>query len=124
MQRIVIRVPPILNPSDRKLEVMLGKTLEVDCNRYVLSADVTAKVAQGWGFTYYVVGELKGPASTRMACAADFATHREFVRAPAEALAALRYNPNLPVVLYVPEGTEVRYRLWSAPSVATPALAE
>jgi ecotin len=26
----------------------------------------------------------------------------------------IRYNSRLPVVVYVPEGTEVRYRVWSA----------
>ena len=26
----------------------------------------------------------------------------------------LRYNSRLPIVVYVPEGVEVRYRLWSA----------
>jgi ecotin len=26
----------------------------------------------------------------------------------------IRYNSRLPVVVYVPEGVEVRYRIWSA----------
>ena len=30
----------------------------------------------------------------------------------------IRYNSNLPVVVYAPEGVEVRYRVWSgAPEV-------
>jgi ecotin len=28
----------------------------------------------------------------------------------------LRYNSKLPVVVYVPEGVEVRYRVWQAPA--------
>jgi ecotin len=28
----------------------------------------------------------------------------------------IRYNSRLPVVVYVPEGAEVRYRIWSAGS--------
>jgi ecotin len=28
----------------------------------------------------------------------------------------IRYNSRLPVVVYVPEGVEVRYRIWSASS--------
>jgi ecotin len=28
----------------------------------------------------------------------------------------IRYNSRLPVVVYVPQGAEVRYRLWSAPA--------
>ena len=26
----------------------------------------------------------------------------------------IRYNSRLPIVVYVPEGVEVRYRIWSA----------
>ena len=26
----------------------------------------------------------------------------------------IRYNSNLPIVVYAPEGVEVRYRIWSA----------
>jgi serine protease inhibitor ecotin len=29
--------------------------------------------------------------------------------------AFIRYNSRLPVVVYAPEGAEVRYRIWSAP---------
>ena len=29
------------------------------------------------------------------------------------ALGLLRYNSKLPLVVYVPEGVEVKYRLWS-----------
>jgi ecotin len=30
----------------------------------------------------------------------------------------IRYNSNLPIVVYVPEGVEVRYRIWSAEAEA------
>ncbi len=32
----------------------------------------------------------------------------------------IRYNSRLPVVVYVPEGVEVRYRLWTASPTAPP----
>lgn len=32
----------------------------------------------------------------------------------------VRYNSKLPVVVYVPEGVEVRYRIWSAGEGAEP----
>ncbi len=31
----------------------------------------------------------------------------------------LRYNSKLPIVVYVPEGVEVRYRIWTADPKAT-----
>ena len=34
----------------------------------------------------------------------------------------LRYNRRLPIVVYVPDGVEVRYRLWRAePALVSPA---
>lgn len=63
-----------------------------------------------------MIGQLKGPASTLMACPPDSPKREEFVRANAPELAGLRYNPKLPIVVYVPAGTEVRFRVWSAGS--------
>jgi ecotin len=114
MQRHVIRVPAVDAPDERKVEVMVGKRLEVDCNRQRLSAQVERKVAQGWGYHYYEVSKLSGPVSTLMACPPGEARTEAFVQAATEELSALRYNPRLPIVVYVPEGTEVRYRIWSA----------
>ncbi len=38
--------------------------------------------------------------------------------------AMLRYNSRLPIVVYVPDGVEVRYRLWRAePVLVSPAEA-
>ena len=117
MQRIVIRVPDVPNADDLKVEVMIGRTVEIDCNRHTFSSSVTRKVAEGWGFPYYVVGEIKGLASTLMACAPEDVTHREFVGADAGELAWLPYTPRLPIVIYVPTGTEIRYRIWHAGNV-------
>ena len=61
MQRFVIRVPAVPVPEDHRVEVMVGKTLEVDCNRQAFGAKVTRKIAQGWGFPYYIVSESEGP---------------------------------------------------------------
>ncbi|MNT95848.1 Ecotin precursor [compost metagenome] len=36
----------------------------------------------------------------------------------------LRYNSKLPVVVYVPEGVEVRYRVWSASNKVKKATVE
>jgi ecotin len=113
-QRIVIRVPQVENPDDRKVEVMVGRTLMVDCNRQSLGGTVTQEEAKGWGYSYYVLDVLRGPASTMMACPPGTPRREQFVHVNSELLAALRYNPKVPIVLYVPAGTQVRYRIWSA----------
>jgi len=124
MQRFVIRLPAVPQPDDHKVEVMIGKTLQVDCNRQMFSAKVKQKVAEGWGFPYYVVGPLKGPASTLMACPPDTPKREEFVRANAAGLDLLRYNSKLPIVVYAPEVVEVRFRVWNAAGAAESAKQE
>jgi len=115
-RRVVIRVPPVSNAEDRRVEVLPGKTMEVDCNRHLLSARVTRKIAQGWGYPYYFISEVNRLATTRKACPPGTLMRTEFVRANSAELAWLRYDPQMPIVLYVPDGIEIRYRVWRAVS--------
>jgi ecotin len=123
-QRLVIRVPAVADPDSLKVEVMVGRQVEVDCNRQRFMASVTREEAKGWGYDYYVVSELKGPAGTLMACPPGTPRQLQFVRAPLPMLEALRYNPRLPLVLYLPEGAEARYRIWHAGAEVRDAHAE
>jgi ecotin len=123
-QRIVIRVPEAPNPEDLRVEVMIGKTVMVDCNRYSFGGNLTREEAKGWGYSYYVLDALRGPASTMMACPPGTPKHEEFVRVPAQMLAALRYSAKVPIVVYVPQGVQVRYRIWNAAPETTSAVAE
>lgn len=123
-QRVVIRLPAVAAPEALRVEVMVGKTVPVDCNRQHFIAKVTRETAQGWGYNYYVVDELRGPATTLMACPPGTPKHLEFVRAPAEVLDWLDYNPKLPIVIYLPAGAEARYRIWSAGGQVLSATAE
>lgn len=124
MQRVVVRVPEVPVPDDKRVEVIVGQSLEVDCNRQRLLARVTRKVAQGWGYDYYVVSDVKGPASTMRACPPGSSTRMAFVAANAPELSSLSYNHRLPIVIYVPAGIEVRYRVWSAPATTERGVVE
>ena len=127
-QRLVIRLPVLDQPDEHKLELLVGKTMQVDCNRRFFGAKLTTKVAQGWGFDYHVVGPIGPAASTMMACSPDEPKRDEFVRAnltgASGEAALLRYNPKLPVVVFVPDGFELRYRVWRAGSVVGNAARE
>ena len=111
--RMVFRLPEIENEADRKVEIMVGKTLMVDCNRTWFSGDLEQRVAEGWGYSYFVLPAVAGPASTRMACPPGEESTEAFV--PVRGGGYLQpYNSRLPVVTYVPEGLAVRYRIWTA----------
>jgi ecotin len=123
-QRVVIRLPAVSSPEGLRVEVMVGKTVPVDCNHQHFITQVTRETAQGWGYSYYSVDELRGPATTLMACPPGTPKHLEFVRAPAEVLDWLEYNAKLPIVIYLPVGAEARYRIWSVGSQVLSATAE
>ena len=113
VSRAVFRLPAVGNEQDRKVEILVGKTLLVDCNRSWFGGELDKRVAQGWGYSYFVLEKTAGPASTRMACPPGEEKTEAFV--PVQGNGFLqRYNSKLPVVVYVPEGFEVRYRIWTA----------
>jgi ecotin len=110
--RQVIHLPAQADESAYKLEILAGKTLQVDCNRQRLGGNLEAHTLEGWGYNYYRLDNVSGPASTLMACP-DGKKTEAFVPVVGDGF-LLRYNSKLPVVVYVPKDVEVRYRVWSA----------
>ncbi len=111
--RMVFRVPPVEDESAHKVEIIVGKILAVDCNRMSFGGELERRVAEGWGYPYFVIEKIGGPMSTRMACPPEAEKSDEFVSVGGDGFLQ-RYNSKLPVVVYVPEGFEVRYRIWVA----------
>jgi len=111
--RMVFRVPAAEDEAARKVEIVIGKTLSIDCNRTSFTGALDRHVAEGWGYPYFVLEKAGGPVSTRMACPPDTENQQAFVTVTGEGFLQ-RYNSKLPMVVYVPEGFEVRYRIWAA----------
>ena len=112
-ERWVFRVPPADQEEDRKVEIVVGKMLSVDCNRTWFGGDLDQRTAEGWGYPFYVLEKVGGPASTLMACPPGQGRTDAFVAVQGQGFLQ-RYNSKLPMVVYVPEGFQVRYRIWSA----------
>jgi len=113
-QRHVLSLPPLDNEDAVKVELLIGQTKTIDCNHQTLGGQLEERTAEGWGYNYYVLPEVRGGASTMMGCPPG--SEREaFVPLPQQTL--VRYNSRLPIVIYTPENVEVRYRLWRADEV-------
>lgn len=117
--RHVIELPAQANEAEHKVELIAGKTLEVDCNPQRLSGQWQEKTAEGWGYNYYELSKVGPAMSTLMACP-DNSRKPAFVPVGGEPL-LVRYNSKLPLVVYAPADVEVRYRIWSAATNASPA---
>ncbi|THF65555.1 serine protease inhibitor ecotin [Pseudothauera nasutitermitis] len=117
--RHVIQLPQQANEYDFKVELIAGKTMEVDCNHRSLGGEWQEKTVQGWGYTYYELEKVGPGISTMMACPPG-STRQAFVQVGGEPL-LVRYNSKLPLVLYAPSDVEVRYRVWAAGLESVPA---
>ncbi|WP_373974087.1 ecotin family protein [Chitinibacter sp. SCUT-21] len=114
-QRVVIQLPQVKDPDLRRVQLIPGKVIEADCNTRGLRATIEEKTAAGWGYNYWVVGPVTTGPTTMMACP-EGSAKKKFVPVYSETL--LRYNPKLPLVVYVPNDIELRYKIWSAPTKA------
>lgn len=111
-QRLVIYLPEKTREQegDYKLEIMPGKMARVDCNRHFISGNLEKKDLQGFGYNYYEFTSNGEMGSTQMACPDGKMTDK-FVYGQTE---LLDYNSRLPIVVYVPNGFQLKYRVWSA----------
>jgi len=113
MVRHVLQLLKQDDESAFKVELLVGKTIEVDeGNRYFFGGKIEVETIKGWGFPRYDVSKLGSMAGTRMAINPDAPKVKRFITLGGEPL-LLRYNSRLPIVVYAPEGVEVRYRVWS-----------
>lgn len=119
MVRYVLFLEPKADESLYRVELIVGKVIETDgVNKYGFGGSIQEKTVKGWGYRQYVVekGAFDNPFSTRIGVPANQPKVKQFV-ALGGGPTLVRYNSKLPVVVYVPAGGEVRYRIWEAPPV-------
>lgn len=114
MVRHVLQLPQQADESGFKVELIVGKTVETDAgNRYFFGGRIEEETIKGWGFPRYTVARLGPMAGTLMAVDPNAPKVARFITLGG-APYIIRYNSRLPVVVYVPAGVEVRYRIWTA----------
>ena len=114
MVRHVLQLPKQADESAFKVELIVGKTVQVDeHNTYFFGGRMEEETIQGWGFTRYKVSQLGPLAGTLMAVDPNAPKVARFITLGGDPY-FIRYNSRVPVVVYVPEGVEVRYRIWTA----------
>ncbi len=114
MVRYILQLPKQADESAFKVELMVGKTVQVDeQNKYFFGGRIEAETVKGWGYTRYKVSRLGPMAGTRMAVDPNAPKVARFITIGGDPF-IIRYNSRLPIVVYVPEGVEVRYRIWTA----------
>jgi ecotin len=117
MVRYVIELKKQSDESLYKVEIIPGKVMNVDCNHHSLMGKLEEKDLQGWGYNYYEFTSDGQTRSTMMAC--NKPKEDRFVSGETQ---IIRYNSKLPIVIYAPQGYEVKYRIWKADKKMKTAL--
>ena len=112
--RYVLPLPSQDDESQFKLQLIVGKTVRIDAqNNYFFGGRIEEEKMPGLAGNLFRVTSLGPITGSRMAVDPETPLVDRFVTLGGEPY-LIRYNSRLPVVIYVPEGAEVRYRLWSA----------
>lgn len=111
-RRYVIHLDQQDDESNYQVELIVGQIVEVDViNQYFFGGQIRKESIPEWGYTQYVVRAIGQMAGSLMAVDPNAPKVDRFIRLGGEPY-LLRYNSRLPVVVCVPEGVEVRYRIW------------
>ncbi len=105
----IIELPNLDNESNYKVEIFVAKEMEVDCNDHFLAGALEEKDVKGWGYNYYTFKTDGSVISTMMACPDNTLTKKD-VYSKGQLVA---YNSKLPIVIYTPEGYNVKYKIWN-----------
>lgn len=111
--QFVIEVPfsSMEDDANKKIEIFVGKYQEVDtCNRHSLMGEFQTKDLQGWGYNYYEFQSNGDVVGTLMGCGDDQKVSK-FISSQG---LLLNYNGRMPILIYVPEGMVVHYKIYKA----------
>lgn len=114
MERFVIELPHKERGEDQNflVELVVGKQMMTDgVNKVRLGGKLESKPLKGWGFTYYELQKFGPAMSTRVGVPPGTPQVEKFVTADS---IRINYNSRIPIVVYVPKGGELKYRIWKA----------
>ena len=110
-RRYVIELPVQPDENRYRVELYGSKAMQVDCNTRHMDGQFAKVTVEGWGYDYWVLRTRQQVLTTMMACPPGSERPGQVQTAPSE---LLRYNSKLPLVVFVPEGLELGYRIWNA----------
>jgi len=117
IERCVIDLSPKKQGEEENFQVELipGKMMLTDgINLTRLGVNIVSRPLKGWGYTFYEVTGNDVAMSTMMAVPENGKKTNTFVQGTP---LMVRYNSRLPIVIYVPEGYEIHYRIWKAGTI-------
>ncbi len=112
-KQVIIRLPEL--KGDATIEIVARKSAMVDgINNHSFGGKLKECNVEGWGYNYFEMEVSPVCMSTLMAGSQEEMAPRPVaVPVRGQGFSGLRYNPRLPLVIYVPTDVEVSYRVWT-----------
>lgn len=104
------------NEDNYKVEIIATKKGIRDCNNVFFGAKLNEKTLMGWGYTYFKVESVSNGATTLMGCL-DNKKYQADLPINLSGDSIQRYNSKLPIVVYAPQGVDIKYRIWRGKEV-------
>ena len=103
------------HPLDWRIQLIVGQTVRLDCNtKRLLGPGVTMRMLpKASGKALFEVKAPVAVISTKMACPDDQPTRTSFLSLGKQPY-LVPYNASWPIVVDLPVGTELRWRVWKA----------
>ena len=103
------------NPHDWRVQLLVGKEVDLDCNNSWLSGPSLRmqRLPEASGKALFVVNGPLVVMKTRKACPPDQPRQRSFLSLGKQPY-LVPYNPSWPIVVDLPKGAELRWRVWKA----------
>ena len=103
------------NPHDWRVQLLVGKNVDLDCNNSWLSGPSLRMqlLPEASAKALFVVNGPLVVMKTRMACPPDQPRQRSFLSLGKQPY-LVPYNVSWPIVVDLPAGAELRWRLWKA----------
>lgn len=115
--RYVLLLPKLSNTQKQvkelKIELIPGITKKVDCNTHRLMGKFSTEIVEGYGYEYLVFNSDGKYTSTRIGCPEKELTSK-FIYGETQTIS---YNSEIPIAIFVPQGFEVKYRVWESPAM-------
>lgn len=117
MKKAVLQLPKKQNEALFKIELIVKKQILADkVNRYFFTQSLKTKTVAGFGVQYYIINDFGPATSTKMGCG-ECEKQAQWVAIPST---FIRYNSQIPVVVYLPENATVEYRMWRGEKLLKP----
>ncbi len=110
------------NPADWRVQLIVGRSIKADCNKHwLIGKGLNMERLKGSDQRMlYTLPTKPRVMTTYMACSPD-QTHERFLVLGSEPY-LVPYNPSYPIVVDVPLGVQLRWRLWKAESSQQQAI--